>query len=306
MRTALPSSATTSSDGVTLQNYLITGGTGTFGRAFAKRLLDTNASERICILSRGEHHQAAMRAEFGDDPRLRFFIGDVRDRDRLKRAMMGVDVVVHAAALKRIEAAVYNPIEVTRTNVDGAINVIEAAQDAGVKKVVALSTDKAFEPKSVYGFTKALAESIFLAANNMVAAYGPRFAVCRYGNVWASSGSVVPTWRMLIEAGAKAVPVTDPGCTRFFMELSEAVDLVLDTIERMPTEIAIPALPAYRLGDLAEAMGVMMDIRGLPDFEKRHEGMAPGNTSDVARRMSVAELRDKLKAIGFVPAARAA
>lgn len=289
-----------------MESYLITGGPGSFGRAFTKRLLDTGASDRICIFSRGEHAQAQMRAELGDDSRLRWFIGDVRDEKRLRRAMSGVDVVVHAAALKRIEVGFYNPVEMAKTNIGGAVNVIEAAQDAGVSRVVALSTDKAFEPKSPYGASKALAEAIFLAANNTRGARGPKFSVCRYGNVWNSNGSVVPTWRALIEAGAKSVPTTDPACTRFYMELSEAVDLVLSTLETMPETTVIPTLPAYRIGDLAEAMGVMMDVKGLPDFEKRHEGMADGNTSDIARRMSVAELREKLAAIGFDVMARAA
>lgn len=285
-----------------MASLLLTGATGSFGRAFTRRLLAENCYDRICLFSRGEHAQADMRQELGDDPRCRWFIGDVRDQTRLKRAMSGVDVVVHAAALKRIEVGAYNPIEMVRTNVDGAINVVEAAQDAGVSKVVALSTDKACEPVSPYGCSKALAEAIFLAANNTVPKYGPRFAACRYGNVWNSNGSVVPTWRKLVEAGAKAVPVTDPDCSRFYMELSEAVDLVLHTIATMRGgELMIPDLPAYRLGDLAEAMGVKMIVRGLPQHEKRHESMVSGEPSDQARRMTVPELREKLAQIGFHP-----
>lgn len=274
-----------------MTSYLLTGGTGSFGRAFTQRLLDQNLSERICIYSRGEHAQAQMREELGDDPRLRFLIGDVRDRDRLRRAMSGCDVVVHAAALKRIEVGFYNPLEMVKTNVGGAVNVIEAAQDAGVDRVVALSSDKAYQPVSAYGHSKAMAECLLLAANNTVAAGGPRFAVCRYGNVWCSNGSVAPRWRAMIARGARIVPVTDPDATRFFMRMDEAVDLVLDTIERMPAEPAIPDLPAYRLGDLAEAMGVAMDVKGMPVWEKLSESMGPGTSSDKARRMSVAELR---------------
>lgn len=290
-----------------MKSVLVTGGPGSFGRAFTRKLLDKNLSDRICIFSRGEFAQAQMREDMGNDSRLRWFIGDVRDQPRLKRAMAGVDVVVHAAALKRIEVGALNPIEMVRTNVDGTINVIEAAQDAGVKKVVGLSSDKACEPKSPYGASKALGEAILLAANNTVAADGPMFAATRYGNVWNSRGSVVPTWRRMIEAGAKAVPVSDPDITRFFMSIDEAVDLVLRTIDTMHGgELMIPDLPAYRLGDLAEAMGVMMDVRGLPGWEKKHEAMAPGNTSDIARRMSVAELREKLAEIGFQPNVRAA
>jgi UDP-N-acetylglucosamine 4,6-dehydratase len=283
-----------------VNSVLVTGGTGSFGRAFAARLLGDNLAARICIYSRGEHAQADMRQSLGDDERLRWFIGDVRDQQRLRRAMQGCDVVVHAAALKRIEVGQYNPVEVAKTNVDGAINVIEAAQDAHVAKVVALSTDKACEPCSPYGFSKALAESIFLAANNTTGPDGPKFAVTRYGNVWAAAGSVVPTWRKLIDAGAKAVPVSDPRCTRFFMTLDEAVDLVLHTINVMQGgELVIPDLPAYELGDLATAMGVKMLIKGLPGFEKQHESMIPGEPSDQARRMSVAELQSALASIGF-------
>lgn len=286
-----------------MQSILITGGTGTFGKAFVKRLLENGLSNRICIYSRGEHAQAQMRADLDDDPRLRWFIGDVRDPRRLRLAMNGVEVVVHAAALKRIEVAVYNPTETARTNVDGTYNVIEAAQDAGVKKAVLISSDKAWAPVSAYGASKLLAESMFIASNATGGPHGTRFSACRYGNVFASNGSVVPKWRALIAAGAKRIPVTDPNATRFFMKIDKAVDLVLETIETMRGgEIKIPELPAYRVGDLAEALGVGMDIVGLPVFEKLHEGMADGNTSDRARRMSVAELRYEL---GLLPELKA-
>lgn len=278
---------------------LITGGTGAFGNAFARHLLsNVVAKGRVAIFSRGEFRQFLMHQELSSlDPhcRLRFFIGDVRDRDRLRRAMEGIDIVVHAAALKRIEVGHYNPVEMVKTNVDGAINVIEAAQDAGVEKVVALSSDKAFQPISPYGFSKAMAESLFLAANNTTGSGGPRFAVCRYGNVWRSTGSVVPSWEALIAQGKTEVPVTDPECTRFFMRMEEAVGLVLRTIGETDVHtIQIPRLPAYRLGDLAEAMGVKMRITGLPAWEKMHEGMGFGNTSDAALRMTVDELKEAL------------
>lgn len=281
-----------------MRSVLVTGGTGSFGQAFVKRLLATNACDRICVFSRGEHAQAAMRMALNDDPRLRWFIGDVRDFQRLKRAMNGVDVVVHAAALKRIEVGASNPIEMVRTNIDGAINVIEAAQDAGVKKVVALSTDKAVSPISPYGCSKALAESLFLAADNTVdKERGPRFAVTRYGNVWCSNGSVVPKWRQLLADGSETVPVSDPDATRFFMTIDEAVDLVLDTIHTMQGgELRIPDLPAYRLGDLVEALGAKANIIGLPAWEKKHESMDEARCSETARRMSVDELRDWLAA----------
>lgn len=289
---------------MTSPSYLITGGTGSFGKAFAKMLLRIDGSDRICIYSRGEHAQAQMRAEFGDDPRLRWFIGDVRDRDRLRRAMQGVDIVIHAAALKRIETGYYNPIEMVRTNIDGAVNVIEAAQDASVKKVVALSTDKAVSPLSAYGHSKAMAESLFIAADRTSGRRGPRFAVTRYGNVWASAGSVVPTWRAMVEAGHRIVPVSDPDATRFWMSLDQAVILVMHTLAHMKGgELSVPEdLPAYRLGDLAEAMGVLMDVKGLGTYEKLHEEMTHGESSADARRMTVDEIRDALDMIGFKPA----
>lgn len=277
-----------------MRSILITGGTGTFGRAFVRKLLLTDI-ERICVLSREEHAQADMRAELKDE-RVRFFIGDVRDRDRLRRAFEGNDVVVHAAALKRVEVSEYDPIEVARTNVDGAINVIEAAIDAGVEKVVGISSDKACAPVNAYGASKLLAEKLFLAANNMNA--GPIFAVCRYGNIWGSNGSVALKWKKMIQEGHGEVPVTDPDCTRFFMRIEEAADLVVRTIRVMKGgELMVPTLPAYRLGDLAEAMNVDMNVIGLPPFEKMHESMIEGEPSDRARRMTMDELRGAVEAL---------
>ena len=273
-----------------MKSILITGGSGSFGTAFAKRLLDENVYGRICIYSRGEHRQAEL-AKLLNDPRVRCFIGDVRDRWRLTRALEGVDVIVHAAALKRIEVGFYNPVEMVRTNIEGAINVVEAAKDAGVKKVVALSTDKAFQPISPYGQSKALAERIFISATGQRC----RMAVTRYGNVWGSAGSVVPLWGAILRGGSHTVPVTDPDCTRFFMHMREAMDLVLRTIDTMKGgEVNIPELPAYRLGDLARAMGVEQNVIGLPEWEKMHESMCEGRCSKDARRMSVDELRAAL------------
>lgn len=283
-----------------MKSVLITGGSGAFGTAFTRRLLITMPGEpsRIVIFSRGEHRQAQLAYDFQlVDPkmRLRLFIGDVRDRDRLRRAMEGIEVVIHAAALKRIEVGAYNPLEVMKTNIIGAANVIEAATDAGVSKVIALSTDKAYQPVSPYGTSKAFAESLFIAANNTRGWSGPRFAVVRYGNVWGSTGSVVPTWKTILKT-KDIVPVTDPDCTRFYMTMDEAVDLVLRTVTDMAGgEIVIPTLPAYRLGDLAEAMSAKMNVRGLPEYEKLHESMAAGNSSDQARRMTVGELREALR-----------
>jgi UDP-N-acetylglucosamine 4,6-dehydratase len=274
-----------------MKSILVTGGTGSFGRAFVRRLLKDTTVDRIAVLSRGEHAQADMRDRFSDD-RLRFFVGDVRDRDRLRRAFHGIDVVVHAAALKRIEVGRYNPTEMVQTNIDGTINVVEAALDADVKKVVYLSSDKAWQPISPYGQSKALAESIILNAYQG----RTRFAVTRYGNVWCSQGSVVPRWRSI----KGPVPVTDPDATRFFMTMDEAVGLVLDTALTMRGgELKIPTLPAFRLGDLAEAMGAKMNVIGLPSWEKKHEGMCEGNTSDKARRMTVDELKEALREDGL-------
>lgn len=280
-----------------MSSILITGGSGAFGMACAKHLLGGNAMSRLVIFSRGEHRQAEMARELApldQQQRLRFFIGDVRDRDRLRRAMEGIQTVIHAAALKRIEVGAYNPLEVKKTNIDGATNVIEAATDAGVSRVVALSSDKAFEPISAYGTSKAFAESLFLAANNTRGHHGPHFTVVRYGNVWNSTGSVVPTWRSILKT-SDTVPVTDPECTRFFMTIDKAVELVLHTAASMRGgEIVAPSLPAYRLGDLADAMGAKIEIKGLPVFEKLHESMGPCNSSDRARRMTISELKDAL------------
>lgn len=231
-----------------------------------------------------------MAAKF-PSPRMRFFIGDVRDKDRLKSAFRDVDTVIHAAALKRIEVGHYNPCELVKTNILGAMNVIDAASDCGVKNVVGLSTDKAFQPISPYGQSKALAESLFLNANNTRGSTGPVYSVTRYGNVAGSRGSVIPKWREILKT-SDTVPVSDPDCTRFYMTLDESVGLVERSIGS--GKMNIPTLPAYRLGDLAEAMDAKMEITGLPEWEKMHEGMDFGNTSDIARRMSVDELREAL------------
>lgn len=285
-----------------MKSVLVTGGTGFFGKSFANIVIDNDLCDRLCIYSRSESKQAEMYDLLtrSDRDKVRFFIGDVRDRDRLKRAMAGVDTVIHAAALKRIEVGHYNPVEMVKTNIDGSVNVIEAAQDSSVRSVVYLSTDKAFQPVSAYGHSKAMGESLFIAANNTIRAGGPKFAVVRYGNVFNSTGSVVPRWRSLMAAGAESVPVTDPGCTRFFMSANQAVDFVLNAVSclnREGTQLAhplIPILPAYSIGDLAEAMGAGMVITGLPDWEKKHESMAPGLCSENAERMSIEDLKAEL------------
>jgi FlaA1/EpsC-like NDP-sugar epimerase len=278
-----------------VKSVLITGGSGTFGQAFTRYLLDNTECDRIVILSRGEFMQHKMAEAFkGHEDRLRFMIGDVRDQDRLKRAMRDIDLVVHAAALKRIEVGYYNPDEVIRTNVYGSENVVNAALDAGVNKAILLSSDKAYQPVSPYGTTKLAAESLFINANNMRGNDGTIFSVCRYGNVWGSTGSVAPKWKAIIEQGCfNTVPVTDPECTRFFMRMSEAIELVLRTCREMEGgEVNIPNLPAYRLGDLAIAMGVDMEIVGLPAWEKLHESMSEHRSSDRARRMTIQELQE--------------
>lgn len=271
---------------------LVTGGSGFFGRAFVERLLQTGV-RRICVYSRSEHVQARMREEFHDE-RLRYFIGDVRDVARLERALQGVDWVIHAAALKRVEVGEYDAGEMVKTNVLGAMNVIEAAQWAHVRRVVALSTDKACQPVNCYGASKLAAEKLFLAANNSSGELGPRFAVVRYGNVAGSTGSVIPTWRRALEED-RTVEMRHPEATRFWMSVQHAVDLVLRTAMTMVGgELVIPDLPAYRLEDLATAMGVRYEVTRLLLGEKLHESMRPGEDSASARRMSVDELRSEL------------
>jgi UDP-N-acetylglucosamine 4,6-dehydratase len=233
---------------------------------------------QVCVLSRDEAKQAALMPTF---PAVKWMIGDVRDRARVRRAVRGCDLVIHAAALKRIEVGALNPGEMLKTNVNGTQNVVEEAEDMGIRCVV-LSTDKAWQPCSPYGQSKALAESLALASGA---------AVVRYGNVSGSTGSIIPTWRAM----GDTVPVTNPECTRFWMWEWEAVEFVLATAERMPAEVQTPDwLPAYRVGDLAQAMGKQMNIVGLPAHEKLHEGMRDGVTSDKARRMTVEELKESL------------
>ena len=273
-------------------DILVTGATGFFGRHFVKRLLDQNLSHRICIYSRDEFKQFQMRQQFKDDPRLRWFVGDVRDRDRLLTATQGIACVVHAAALKRIEVGRYNPMEMVKTNVIGSMNVVEACQHAGVKRAVLLSSDKAFEPISPYGQSKALAESLFISGNETGGRDSTRFVVTRYGNVAGSTGSVIPLWR-----AADRIRVTHQDATRFWMTADEAVELVLAAVTNQSTRsFYIPTLPAFRLGDLLSAMDVHeFDTVGLPPWEKKNETLAPGQSSDKARRMTVDEIKEALR-----------
>lgn len=278
-----------------INSILITGGTGFFGKYFVRDLLDKNISSRVCIYSRDEHKQAEMRVLFGDDDRLRFFIGDVRDQRRLAMAMNGVDVVVHAAALKRIEVGFYNPIEMVKTNVNGAINVIYASAEARVKKVLFLSTDKAYQPISPYGHSKALAEMLFCQSGNMFGLRGPQFAVIRYGNISGSTGSVIPIWRKQL-LNSEPITITDLDCTRFWMDIEMAASLVRNTIYDMRgSDLVIPTLSAYRLGDLAITLGAKQtNIIGLRKYEKMHESLDEHQCSATAPRMSLEELKAAL------------
>lgn len=261
---------------LTGKRTLITGGTGSFGQAFVRHVLQAGPPERLVILSRDEQKQFDMGHEFAVDahPGLRYFIGDVRDQERLEMAMRDIDIVVHAAALKHVSIAEYNPFECVHTNVLGAENVVRAAINAGVEKVVALSTDKAGNPINLYGASKLASDKIFVAANHLSGKGGTRFSVVRYGNVLGSRGSVVSLFKRLIEEGAEKLPVTDPSMTRFIITLREGVDFVLSSLEMMRGgEIFIPRIPSVRLADLVEAIANDTEIEhiGLRPGEKLHE-----------------------------------
>jgi UDP-N-acetylglucosamine 4,6-dehydratase len=268
-------------------SILVTGGTGSFGKAFIRELLDNHEPHRIVIYSRDELKQYECRQMFNDDSRLRWFIGDIRDLPRLNRAMHGVDYVVHAAALKQVDTAEYNPWEFVKTNVIGSQNVIEACIDAGVKKVVALSTDKASSPINLYGATKLTADKLFITGNHYAAAYPTRFSVVRYGNVMGSRGSVIPFFRKLGEAG-ESLPITDLRMTRFFITLPQAVKFVLDSFEMMQGgELYVPRIPSMKIVDLAQAVvpGAAMHNSGLRPGEKLHEEMISAEEGRRALRM---------------------
>jgi UDP-N-acetylglucosamine 4,6-dehydratase len=263
------------------KSILVTGGTGSFGKAFIRIVLERYQPRRVIVYSRDELKQYEMAREF-DAPQMRYFIGDVRDRDRLMRIFEDVDYVVHAAALKHVPIAEYNPIECIRTNVNGAENVIDAALQCRIAKVIALSTDKAANPINLYGATKLASDKLFVAANNMAGARPTRFSVVRYGNVVGSRGSVVPLFRRLLAEGAKELPVTDLRMTRFWISLSQGVDFVLKSFERMyGGEIFVPKIPSSRIADLAEALapGVRKKVIGIRPGEKLHEIMCPRDDS---------------------------
>jgi UDP-N-acetylglucosamine 4,6-dehydratase len=255
------------------KSVLITGGTGSFGKKFVEVALRDYNPAKVIVLSRDELKQSDMQQSFSD-PRMRYFIGDVRDQERLYRAFDGVDVVVHAAAMKQVPASEYNPFEAIKTNVIGAENVINAAIDCGVERVVALSTDKAANPVNLYGATKLCSDKIFCAANALAGASGPDFCVVRYGNVVGSRGSVVPLFRNLASSGV--IPITDPRMTRFWMTVEQGVKFVLDALGRMHGgELFVPKIPSMNIMDLARAVapGCEHRIVGIRPGEKLHEMM---------------------------------
>jgi UDP-N-acetylglucosamine 4,6-dehydratase len=262
-------------------SILITGGTGSFGKKYTETLLQRYKPKRLVIFSRDELKQYEMAQKF-NSPVMRYFIGDVRDRPRLVQAMRGVDMVIHAAALKQVPAAEYNPMECIKTNIHGAENVISAALENEVDRVIALSTDKAANPINLYGATKLASDKLFVAANNVTGGKLTRFAVVRYGNVVGSRGSVVPFFQKLISEGATELPVTDPRMTRFWITLQDGVDFVLKNFARMlGGEIFVPKIPSVRIMDLAEAMypGINTRVVGIRPGEKLHEVMCPCDDS---------------------------
>jgi len=256
-------------------SVLITGGTGSFGKEFVTTLLAQHDPSRVAIFSRDELKQYEMKSMLGGDPRVRFFIGDIRDRDRLSMAMHGVDYVVHAAALKQVDTAEYNPMEYVKTNILGSENVMLASIEAGVKKVVALSTDKASSPINLYGATKLTADKLFISGNHYSYARGTKFSVVRYGNVMGSRGSVIPFFRALADEG-KPLPITDLRMTRFWITLPQAVDFVVSAFEDMDGgELFVPRIPSMRVTDLARAIAPEAELVeiGVRPGEKLHEEM---------------------------------
>jgi UDP-N-acetylglucosamine 4,6-dehydratase len=256
-------------------SILITGGSGSLGTSLVSHLLRNTKIRRVAVFSRDELKQSQLREKFGSDERMRWFIGDVRDVDRLKRAMHAVDYVIHAAALKQVDTGEYNPMEFIKTNVLGSQNVIEASIDAGVKKVIALSTDKASSPINLYGATKLTADKLFVAANNYSIGYGTAFAVVRYGNVMGSRGSVIPFFQKLASEN-KPLPITDVRMTRFWISIEEAIKFVLSSLEMMTGgELYVPRIPSMKLIDLAQAIkpGIETVEVGIRPGEKLHEEM---------------------------------
>lgn len=271
-------------------SVLITGGTGSLGKSLVEFLLRETKVRRIVIFSRDELKQQHLRIQFQNDPRLRWFLGDVRDLDRLKRAFHSVDYVIHTAALKQVDTGEYNPIEFIKTNVLGSQNVIDASIDAGVKRVVALSTDKASSPINLYGATKLTADKLFVAANNYSFTYGTTFCVVRYGNVMGSRGSVIPFFREIAAQG-KPLPITDLRMTRFWISIESAVKFVIDSLEMMTGgELYVPKIPSMKIIDLAHAVAPDVELEeiGMRPGEKLHEEMI---SADDSRRTIIMENR---------------
>jgi len=263
---------------------LVTGGTGSFGKHFVKTAIERYKPRRLVIFSRDELKQYEMQQLFPmeEHPFMRYFIGDVRDRDRLELAMRDIDYVVHAAALKQVPTAEYNPFECVRTNIFGAENVVYAALRRNVRKVIALSTDKAANPVNLYGASKLASDKIFVAANNLAGADGTRFSVVRYGNVFGSRGSVVPFFKKLAEDGAASIPITDPRMTRFWITLTQGVNFVLSSMEMSRGgEIFVPKIPSTTIVDLAQIMAPRLGrkVVGVRPGEKLHETMIPADDS---------------------------
>ena len=272
------------------KSILITGATGSLGRSLVQYFLENTNTNRIVVFSRDELKQHAMRIEFGENQRIRWFLGDIRDLERLKRAFHGVDYVIHAAALKQVDTGEYNPMEFIKTNILGSQNVIDAAIDSGVKRVVALSTDKASSPINLYGATKLTADKLFVAANNYSIPYGTMFSVVRYGNVMGSRGSVIPFFKSLADQG-KPLPITDLRMTRFWISIEQAVKFVVDSLEIMSGgELYVPRIPSMKITDLAKAVAPNAELVeiGMRPGEKLHEEMI---SADDSRRTVV--LKDR-------------
>jgi UDP-N-acetylglucosamine 4,6-dehydratase len=271
-------------------SVLITGGTGSLGKSLVQYLLTETKVRRIAVFSRDELKQQNLRIHFNNDSRLRWFLGDIRDLPRLIRALHGVDFVIHAAALKQVDTGEYNPMEFIKTNVLGSQNVIDASIESGVKRVVALSTDKASSPINLYGATKLTADKLFVAANNYSVAYGTTFSVVRYGNVMGSRGSVIPFFKNLADEG-KSLPITDLRMTRFWISIEDAVKFVIDSLEMMSGgELYVPRIPSMKIVDLAHAISPDSKLEeiGIRPGEKLHEEMI---SADDSRRTVV--LKDR-------------
>lgn len=254
---------------------LITGATGTLGQALTKHILENYNPRRLVVFSRDEHKQNEMAQEF-DHECLRFFIGDIRDKDRIKRAFNDVDMVLHCAALKHVNQAEYDVDEYIKTNVYGTQNVIDAAIDNEVEKVILVSTDKAVNPISLYGSTKLTSEKLFVSANNLVGKRKTRFSIVRLGNIWGSRGSVIPLFKKLVEQGHEYLPVTDPTMTRFFLTSKDAADFTIDCIKLMVGgETFVPKMPSASVNDIVKAFGKIPNIIGMRPGEKLHETACP-------------------------------